>query len=381
MGGLREKTGRFGGRGVSRRGACVGFTLVEMLTVLVIIAVIVAMLLPALNLARAAARQTSCKNNLRELGIGLHAHAQTHGTFCSGAFDWRRDGCVTEVGWVADLVSAGTVVGNMLCASNPAQVSETYNDLLTLDVSVLDTCVDRLGSKSGTAPDGTPMVNPCRKIVETPLAAGSEARRVVVESEVHDKFFNTNYTASWFLVRSEVVLDGSGNLRSSGSGCERSTRSLASTRGPLRQTQVDVLEAPGSLIPLLGCGASTGLLQQRVGPAASGTPVAKSFTNGPVLPGSMRPPGDFPSGTPKGGASGWWAVWARGTLQDYRGFAPVHRGMCNLLFADGSVRAYEDRNGDGLLNNGFPAGVGGYADGEEELAGTDVYSRWSLKGP
>jgi prepilin-type processing-associated H-X9-DG protein len=40
-------------------------------------------------------------------------------------------------------------------------------------------------------------------------------------------------------------------------------------------------------------------------------------------------------------------------LQDYRDFAPVHRGNCNVLFADGSLKEFKDINGDGYLNPGF----------------------------
>jgi hypothetical protein len=74
---------------------------VELLITLAIIGLLVAILFPSVQAVRASAQRTTCMNNLRQVGLGLVLHHETHQVFPAGGIEWRAPGTTTgrQLAW------------------------------------------------------------------------------------------------------------------------------------------------------------------------------------------------------------------------------------------------------------------------------------------
>jgi prepilin-type N-terminal cleavage/methylation domain-containing protein/prepilin-type processing-associated H-X9-DG protein len=133
------------------------FTLVELLVVIAIIGILIALLLPAVQAAREAARRMQCTNNMRQLGIALHNYHNTFNCLPAAWFGYEpgtnRPNALGDPGWswgasILPYVEQGNVQTNFVHFDQPVSASE--NEQARQTVLSLFRCPSDPGNTSFT---------------------------------------------------------------------------------------------------------------------------------------------------------------------------------------------------------------------------------------
>ena len=158
-------------RAVPQLATLRGFTLLELLVVIAIIGLLVALLLPAIQMARESARRTQCRNHLKQLALALHTYHDTHNILPNGVFSGVAD---PLLGYDTDGYGWGTM---LLPALEQAPL---FNSIKPERPGIFQVQGCRAGLESAALP-----VFRCPSSILPPVSPGGE-----------DAGFNTNCGAS-----------------------------------------------------------------------------------------------------------------------------------------------------------------------------------------
>ncbi len=197
-----------------------GFTLVELLVVIAIIGILVALLLPAVQAAREAARRTECSNHLKQLGLAFHNHHDTYKFLPHGGQHWSHAPSYNTSG--SPEIGSGQLAGwgfQILPFLEQTQLWEGGNKTTNSDrqIQVMGAAVEAFFCPSRRSPQALPSqaswYGPSGNYPHAPTDyAGCCVQSASVGAVVQNPNTTTPNTNKAFLITFAGITDGTANV-------------------------------------------------------------------------------------------------------------------------------------------------------------------------
>ncbi len=250
-----DKTRSHGGRlrRINAAGRAAGFTLVELLVVIAIIGILIALLLPAIQAVREAARRASCLNNLNQIGVALQNYEAAQRVLPSGTVD--KEGPVHDVpqgykmSWLVQLLpymEENVTFTHIDFAVGAFDEKNAAVRAIGIASYLCPSCPIR--ARNGTPREGTEQARESAEYSQNPAALGTYvvSNYAGCQNDV-EKPIDVNNNGVFFLnshIRAEDVTDGTAHTIYVGEkmGSEKDLGWMAGTRATLRNMGVPMFE-------------------------------------------------------------------------------------------------------------------------------------------